>query len=98
MRESNALDALELGARRIDAIGLKFEFADEIVDAYSRAQKLSQDKKTQDDVDGAIYEITDTNGRCQDIRSNYSLIRDLYEQSWLRENRSYWLQQRPRPL
>jgi hypothetical protein len=92
LREQNALDALELGARRIDAIGLKFEFADEIVDAYSRAQKASQSKSTEDDVDGAIYEITDTNGRCQDIRSNYSLIRDLYQQSWLRENRPYWLQ------
>ena len=92
LREQNALDALELGARRIDAIGFKFEMADEIIEAYSRAQKLSQDKKTEDDVDGAIYEITDTNGRCQDIRSNYSLIRDLYEQSWRRENTPYWLQ------
>jgi len=91
LREQNALDAMELGARRIDAIGFKFEMADEIVDSYSRAQKLSLDKKTQDDVDGALYEITDTNGRCQDIRSNYSLIRDQFEQSWLRENRPYWL-------
>jgi hexosaminidase len=91
LREPNALAALELGARRIDAIGLKFEFADEIVDAYARAQKASQNKSTQDDVDSALYEITDTNGRCQDLRSNYSLIRDLYEQAWLKENRPYWL-------
>ena len=31
------------------------------------------------------------NGRIQDIKDAYSLIRDLYEQAWLRSNRPYAL-------
>jgi N-acetyl-beta-hexosaminidase len=41
-RERDALAALELGARKIDFIGMKFQFADEIVAAYSRATDTTQ--------------------------------------------------------
>ena len=37
LREQEALDALALGARRIDFIGMKFQFADEIAHAYADA-------------------------------------------------------------
>jgi len=36
-RERDALKALELGARKIDFIGMKFQFADEVVMMYDRA-------------------------------------------------------------
>ncbi|HEX9606339.1 MAG TPA: hypothetical protein VF962_03840, partial [Gemmatimonadaceae bacterium] len=36
-------------------------------------------------------DITGVNGRLQDLRDGYSLIRDEYEKAWLRENRPYWL-------
>jgi hexosaminidase len=91
LRESDALAAMELGARRIDAIGMKFQFADEIIDTYAQAVKASATAATHDDVDSALYVITDTNGRCQDLRNAYSLTRDLYEQAWLKENRPFWL-------
>jgi len=39
-----ALDALELGARRIDFLGLKFQNADEIVSLYKQAQSIAADK------------------------------------------------------
>ena len=38
-----------------------------------------------------LADITGINGRLQDIRDGYSLIRDEYEKAWLRENRPYWL-------
>ena len=38
-----------------------------------------------------IGELTGVNGRLQDLRNNYSLLRDLYEQAWLRSNRPYFL-------
>jgi len=31
------------------------------------------------------------NGRCQDLRDGYSMIKNLYRTSWLAENRPYWL-------
>jgi hypothetical protein len=31
------------------------------------------------------------NGRCQDLRDGYSLLKDMYRASWLAENRPYWL-------
>ena len=91
LQQQGALAAMELGARRIDMIGMKFEFADEIVAAYARALAEQSDPKQSDDVSSALYEISDTNGRCQDIRNAYSLIRDLYEQAWMSENRPYWV-------
>lgn len=92
LQQPEALAATELGARRMDLIGMKFELADEIAAAYTRAEAEKSDPKKADDVSSALYEISDTNGRCQDIRNAYSLIRDLYQQAWLSENRPYWLQ------
>jgi len=40
-REPEALDALELGARKLDLIGQKFEFADQVAQMYARAQQLA---------------------------------------------------------
>ena len=91
LREVDALSAMELGARRIDLIGMKFQIADEIASAYRRGQKAQIEQPKTDDVDNALYEISDTNGRCQDVRNTYSLTRDLFEQSWLKENRPFWL-------
>jgi hexosaminidase len=85
-RERDALDALALGARKIDFIGMKFQFADEIVAMYARASD-STDKSPGRD----LADITGINGRIQDIRDGYSLIRDEYERAWNRENRPYWL-------
>ena len=37
LREPDAVDAMELGARRMDFIGLKFQLADEMAAGYARA-------------------------------------------------------------
>jgi hypothetical protein len=36
--------------------------------------------------------IGEDNGRLKDIRDGYTLLRGLYQQAWLRDNRPYWLQ------
>ena len=89
-RETEALDALSLGARRLDVIGMKFQFTDEIVQSYARAVRLS-DTTSKISPTRDLADITGPNGRFQDLRDAYSLTRDLYEQAWLRENRPYFL-------
>jgi hypothetical protein len=93
LREVNAIDALELGARRFDFIGEKFQLADEMAEGYARAQAdaMSTDRKTRNDTSRELYDINGVNGRIQDIKDGYSLIRDLYSQLWLRTNRPYAL-------
>ncbi len=91
LENTEALDALELGARRMDFIGLKFELADATVTMYEQALKLKDDKSREGDVAEMLAEIGSQNGWIDDIRDGYSLLRDLYEQAWLRDNRPYWL-------
>jgi hexosaminidase len=93
LRETDAIDALELGARRFDLIGLKFELADEIAQGYARAQAdaVSRDKETRKMTVRELSDINGVNGRIRDLIDTYSLLRDLYSQSWLRTNRPYSL-------
>jgi hexosaminidase len=94
LREPDAIDALELGARRIDFIGLKFQLADEMSAAYARAlaDAASPDKKARASVPRELSDINGIlSGRIQDIRNNYTLLRGLFESAWLRSSRPYSL-------
>ena len=86
-----ALDALELGARRIDFIGYKFQAAEECVNLYAKAQSLAGDKSQWSEVSEALHMIGSNNGRLEDIRDGYSQIGQLFNDAWLRDNRQYWL-------
>jgi hypothetical protein len=92
LENPEALDAMELGARRIDFVGLKFQSADECAALYARAQAMATDKSQWKDVDELLWTIASNNGRFEDIRDGYALLRDLYQQAWLRDNRPHWLQ------
>jgi hexosaminidase len=93
LRETAAIDALELGARRMDFIGLKFQLADEIAEGYQRAYAMqnTKDRKQRMDVSRELSDINGVNGRIQDYINTYSLLRDLFEQAWYRSNRAYAL-------
>jgi hexosaminidase len=93
LRETAAIDALELGARRMDFIGLKFQLAREIAEGYQRAYDMQHatDKKQREAVSRELSDINGVNGRIKDIVDTYSLTRDLYEQAWYRSNRAYAL-------
>ena len=93
LREPDAIDALEFGARRIDFMGLKFQVADEMAQGYAQAQAdaASPDKKTRAMVSRELSDIRGVNGRLEDITDGYSLCRDLHEQLWYRTNRAYAL-------
>ena len=93
LRETDALDVLELGARRMDLIGLKFQLTDEIATSYAHAFALQTTKVKEDRQELAreLGNINSVNGKLQDLRNNYSLLRDLYEQAWLKSYRPYFL-------
>jgi hexosaminidase len=87
-----ALDAMELGARRIDFVGLKVQAADESIALYNQALTLAGDKNRQSEVERILGSIGLDNGRFLDLRDGYALTRELYQQAWLRDNRPYWLE------
>ena len=89
LREQDALDAMDMGARRLDLIGMKFQFADEMVKAYAGAIDPA---RTTPVTWVDLSEISGINGRLQTMREAYVLGRELYERSWRAENRPYWLQ------
>lgn len=93
LRETDAIDALELGARRMDLIGLKFQLAEEIAEGYQRAYAMQNttDRKQRMAVSRELSDINGANGRIEDIIDTYSLLRDLYAQAWYRSNRAYGL-------
>jgi len=77
----------------MDLIGLKFQVSDEIAMSYARAYALQTSKVKEDrqDLVRELGNINSVNGKIQDMRNNYSLVRDLYEQAWLRSYRPYFL-------
>ena len=92
LREVDALDALELGARRLDFIGQKFETADLIASTYNQMYAWENDKDDARQINGSFYTISGANGLCEDLRDGYSYGRLIYSDLWMRENRPYWLQ------
>jgi hypothetical protein len=91
LREPQALTAMDLGARRLDFIGLKFELAQEMVSMYAQALAQQHDKTRGEATDILLSEISGNDGRCQDLRDGFSALKAEYSQVWLSENRPYWL-------
>jgi hexosaminidase len=91
MRNKDAIAAMELGARRIDFIGLKFQLSDEMRDDYAKAYAARADVKHQAATADILYSISSMNGRCQDLRDGYAQLKTLFRDSWLDENRPAWL-------
>jgi hypothetical protein len=89
--QADALTAMDLGARRLDLIGLKFQLAQEIAAAYAQAVAQQHDKAQSTATNSMLEEISSDNGRCQDLRDAYSALKAEYSQVWLGENRPYWL-------
>ncbi len=93
LKEVDALTAMDMGAHRLDLIGLKFELSQEIVDAYAEVLARQHDpaKAHTWETHNMLDEISSMFGRCQDLRDAYSAAKSGYSQVWLSENRPYWL-------
>jgi len=91
LKEKDALTAMDLGARRLDLIGMKFELAQEIAASYAQVVANQHDKSHSAETSNTLSEIAGNNGRCEDLRDAYSALKTEYSQVWLGENRPYWL-------
>ena len=85
---AETLDAMIFAALRLDALGMKIQYTQEIATFYSDAFANQSDAdRVQRDLD----EISSMNARLQDLRDATTRLRDLYATNWLREDRPYWL-------
>lgn len=91
LREPEAVEAMELGARRMDFIAFKFQTAGDISDGYLRLYKNREDAETRKHMSRDLWNLSGVNGRCEDLRDGYGYIRDLFQDVWLKENRPFWL-------
>ncbi|HYW51652.1 MAG TPA: family 20 glycosylhydrolase [Gemmatimonadaceae bacterium] len=87
IREQAALEAMEVGARRLDFIGMKFQFAEEIAQMYARAS-TPINAHTSEDLNDIASPL---NGRINDLKEGYVLGREVYEHAWGNENRPTYL-------
>ena len=85
LREIDTLDALELGARRVDYIAFKFEVAHGIADAYRLA--VTQ-KNANRHVGSPLYHV---DYLYQDLIDSIGELHDLYKTEWLKQNRPFAL-------
>lgn len=93
VREVDALDAMELGARRMDLLAYKFQLSDEIAEYYASAlaAQVNDTVAFRREAGLALDVLNSTNGKFQDMRDGYSETREMYEKAWLESNRRYWL-------
>jgi hexosaminidase len=98
LREPEALDAIDFGARRIDFLGLMFQLSDEMTNGYAQAQATAaeqarllqqphadarQIRRAHPGVNFLLSDINSVNGRLQDLVYGYSELRQMYQHQWL---------------
>jgi hexosaminidase len=85
---AETLDAMIFAALRIDALGMKIQYTEEMGGYYADAvaNQTNVDRVQQD-----LDEITSMNARLEDLRDATTRLRDLYAKNWLNEDEPYWL-------
>lgn len=91
LRELDALSAVGMAARRLDFIGYKFEIARQMAEEYNRAYWEQNDPADNSNVSHELILMVGGGGQCQNVGEGYGVLRGLYRQAWLDENRPYWL-------
>jgi hexosaminidase len=81
---------LEFAAKRLDYLGMKIQFSKEMADCYRTAQA---DPATVGKIGRSLYPIYGaTNGMIADLRDYINEVKLMYRDTWLSENRPYWLE------
>ncbi len=88
LAHEETLAALEFAALRMDALGMKIQFMQEISKYYWDAFQNQADRAR---VRRDLAEITGINARLEDLRDDAMRLRERYAALWLKESRPYWL-------
>ena len=89
-RNGGALQSLKFAALRLDALGMRYQFAQEISERYADAV-ASESGKNRRMVYPDLSDIDSTNGRLQDLRDYTTRLTELYRKLWLSENLPNWM-------
>ncbi|HEU5411550.1 MAG TPA: family 20 glycosylhydrolase [Candidatus Acidoferrales bacterium] len=85
---ADTLDDLIFAAQRVDLLGLKFEYTQEMSALYWNAYlDMANTRQVENDLIG----ISSTNGRLEDLRERLAEVRDLYAARFRAQNREAWL-------
>ena len=87
-RHADSLDDLIFAARHLDALGMKFEYTQEMSELYWDAYMNMTDHKS---VMRDLERISSTNGRLQDLREMTTELRAAMVERYRAENRDFWL-------
>jgi hypothetical protein len=84
----DTLEAAIFAALRLDAMGMKFQFTQEMNQYYVDAWANQNDRER---VSRDLSELTSINARLEDLRDVTTRLRELYVANWKRENQPYWM-------
>jgi hexosaminidase len=85
---ADSLDDLVFAAQRLDFMGMKLEYTEEMSAAYWDAyMDMSNTRK----VYGDLETISSINGDLQDLREKLTQLRSEYAERWRAENNEAWL-------
>ena len=85
---ADTLDDLIFAAQRLDLLGLKFEYTQEMSDLYWNAYL---DMANTHQVSNDLIGISSTNGRLEDLRERLADVRSLYAERFRAQNHEAWL-------
>ena len=86
--------SLRGGVAIVRPAGTGDRFADDVARLYGEAYDTYRDPQRSTACTSptrCLGDISGINGRRQDLRDGYPLVRDEYERLWLADNRPYWL-------
>jgi len=89
-RNGYTLESMKFAALRIDALGMRYQFAQEISDRYADAVSQAGGKG-HPMASADLEDIQSTNGRLEDLRDYTTRLTELYRQLWLSENLPAWM-------
>jgi hexosaminidase len=85
---ASTLPDLIFAAQRLDTLGMKFEYTQEMNQLYWNAY---MDMANRQQVEHDLIGISSTNGRMEDLREKVAQLRQMYTRRWRTEYRSAWL-------
>jgi hexosaminidase len=86
---AGTLESMKFAALRIDALGMRYQFAQEISGRYTDA--VAQQGGNHSMASSDLADISSTNGRLQDLRDYTTRLMEMYRNLWLSENLSTWM-------